>query len=132
MKDDALKLIERLVNEADLCRNDGANDIAALLDEAAKALAAPVQEPVQDERQCAASVGKFGKLCGSCHGCLAGNHTPPAARRQWVELTDEQIEHLWETRVGQPCPSYPLEKSDWLQFARAIEAAHGIKEKNNE
>jgi hypothetical protein len=42
-KDEALKLIERLVNEADLCRNEGANDIAALLDEAAKALAAPVQ-----------------------------------------------------------------------------------------
>jgi hypothetical protein len=46
-----------------------------------------------------------------------------------VPLTDEQIEHLWETRVSQPCPSYPLEKSDWVQFARAIEAK--LKEKNN-
>jgi hypothetical protein len=45
-----------------------------------------------------------------------------------VPLTDEQIEHLWETRVSQPCPSYPLEKSDWVQFARAIEAK--LKEKN--
>lgn len=27
-------LVERLLNEADLCRNDGADDIAALLDEA--------------------------------------------------------------------------------------------------
>jgi hypothetical protein len=43
-----------------------------------------------------------------------------------VPLTDEQIEHLWETRVSQPCPRYPLEKADWVQFARAIEAAHGI------
>jgi hypothetical protein len=43
-KDETLKLIERLVNEADLCRNEGANDIAALLDEAAKALTAPVQD----------------------------------------------------------------------------------------
>lgn len=31
-------LIERLSDEADLCRNDGAGDIASLLDEAAKAL----------------------------------------------------------------------------------------------
>lgn len=32
-------LISRLQDEADLCRNDGATDIAALLDEAAEALA---------------------------------------------------------------------------------------------
>jgi hypothetical protein len=31
-------LISRLQDEADLCRNDGANDIAALLDEAVAAL----------------------------------------------------------------------------------------------
>lgn len=31
-------LISRLQDEADLCRNDGANDIAALLDEATEAL----------------------------------------------------------------------------------------------
>jgi len=31
-------LLARLQDEADLCRNEGANDIAALLDEAAKAL----------------------------------------------------------------------------------------------
>lgn len=33
-------LISRLQDEADLCRNDGAGDIAALLDEAATALEA--------------------------------------------------------------------------------------------
>lgn len=32
-------LIERLNDEADLCRNDGANDIADLLDEAIKRIA---------------------------------------------------------------------------------------------
>jgi hypothetical protein len=53
----------------------------------------------------------------------AKENTPPAAP---VPLTPEQIEHLWETRVSQPCPKYPLEKADWVQFARAIEAAHGI------
>jgi hypothetical protein len=34
-------LRQRLADEADLCRNDGADDIAALLDEARAALAAP-------------------------------------------------------------------------------------------
>lgn len=33
------ELCQRLADEADLCRNDGANDIAALLDEARAALA---------------------------------------------------------------------------------------------
>lgn len=31
-------LVDRLINEADLCRHDGADDIAALLEEAAAAL----------------------------------------------------------------------------------------------
>ncbi len=35
-------LISRLQDEADLCRNDGASDIAALLDEAAAAVASAV------------------------------------------------------------------------------------------
>jgi hypothetical protein len=46
-----------------------------------------------------------------------------AEKRDWVGLTDEQIE--------------AIHQSTWMQstatlndFARAIEAAHGIKEKN--
>lgn len=35
-----LTLLERVQDEADLCRNEGASDIAALLDEVAAALAA--------------------------------------------------------------------------------------------
>lgn len=35
-----MSLITRLQDEADLCRNEGADDIAALLDEAATALRA--------------------------------------------------------------------------------------------
>ena len=42
-----LGLIARLNDEADLCRNEGADDIAALLSEAAAALAASVPaEPI--------------------------------------------------------------------------------------
>ena len=36
--DKQTNLISRLQDEADLCRNDGANDIAALLDDATEAL----------------------------------------------------------------------------------------------
>lgn len=52
-------------------------------------------------------------------------HTSPPPRQP---LTDEQILHRVDTHVGGPSPSYPLDNSDWIDFARAIEAAHGIKE----
>lgn len=55
----------------------------------------------------------------------AKDQTPPLPVQR-LPLTEDQIKHLWETRVGQLCPSYPLEKSDWVQFARTIEAAHNI------
>lgn len=44
---------------------------------------------------------------------------------QRTALTDEQIMDLQEKYVGGPCPSYPLDASDWINFARAIECAHG-------
>ena len=51
-------------------------------------------------------------------------YTTPPHRKP---LTDEEILHRVDTHVGGPSPSYPLDNSDWLNFARAIEAAHGIK-----
>lgn len=51
------QLIERLSDEADLCRNEGANDIAKLLDEAVAALASVEGEPV-------ATVTRFHDLGG--------------------------------------------------------------------
>ena len=50
--------------------------------------------------------------------------TPP----QRKPLTVEKILHLVDTHVGAPSMSYPLDNSDWINFARAIEAAHNIKE----
>ena len=50
--------------------------------------------------------------------------TPP----QRKPLSLEKILHLVDTHVGAPSMSYPLDNSDWINFARAIEAAHGIKE----
>lgn len=43
-------------------------------------------------------------------------------------LTDEQILHFVDTHVGVPSMAYPLDNSDWMNFARAIEAAHNIKD----
>ena len=51
-----------------------------------------------------------------------------APQRTWVGLTDEQILHFVDIHVGAPSMAYPLDNSDWITFARAIEAAHGIKE----
>lgn len=38
-------------------------------------------------------------------------------------LTNEEIMHLWDTRVGEPSSSFPLIGSDKRCFARAIESA---------
>ena len=46
------------------------------------------------------------------------------------KISDEQILRLVDTHFGGHTPSYPLDKSDWIEFARAIEAHHGIKEKS--
>ena len=59
---------------------------------------------------------------------LCGPYTTPP-QRPWVGLTDEQILHKKDTYVSEPSIKYPLSDFDWLNFARAIEAAHGIGEK---
>ena len=64
--------------------------------------------------------------CGHCG--MVGGHTktcrhytsPPAQRKP---LTDEQIEDIWAD-----CPADWDDKINVLTLARAIEAAHGIKE----
>jgi hypothetical protein len=45
------------------------------------------------------------------------------SQRTWVGLTDEEIEDIWAD-----CPVDWDDKINILTFARAIEAAHGIKE----
>ena len=66
-------LIERLRDEADLCRNEGADDIARLLDEACAALAAPTDraEPLTEEQrlhlaQAANLLVEYGAECSRC------------------------------------------------------------------
>ncbi len=54
---------------------------------------------------------------------------PKDRRSAWVELTDEELEHLFDTNVGDPHPRYPITLMDWVNFARAIEAK--LKAKNS-
>ena len=59
---------------------------------------------------------------------LNKNSVPLYTHPQRKPLTVEKILHLVDTHVGAPSMSYPLDNSDWINFARAIEAAHNIKE----
>ena len=65
----------------------------------------------------------------ACPSYLHDYTSPP--QRTWVSLTDEQILHFVDTHVGAPSMAYPLDNSDWINFARAIEAAHGITGEKN-
>jgi hypothetical protein len=67
------------------------------------------------------------RLEGGAYEDQVAVYTTPQ-QRTWVGLTDEQILHFVDTHVGAPSIAYPLDNSDWINFARAIEAAHGIKE----
>ena len=90
-----------------------------------QALAAPVQE-------CLAH--------GECFGGKCIYTTPPAAQRQWVGLTDEEIikampggiydclNDPWDCGVGDGDTLRSIKK-DVLRIARAIETK--LKEKNN-
>jgi hypothetical protein len=79
--------------------------VADAADDLRAALAEPVQEPV-----------------ATLYGTLPVYDTDPPQRKP---LTDEEILRLVGTHVGGVNPGN-LDNSDWIQFARAVEAAHGI------
>ena len=70
-------------------------------------------------------VNDFKKMRRAWNAALKHEAQPVAERKP---LTDERILHFVDTYVGGSSPSYPLDNSDWINFARAIEAAHNIKE----
>lgn len=41
-------------------------------------------------------------------------------------LSYENVLNIQERYIGGVCPQYPLDASDWINFARAIELAHNI------
>ncbi|ALV06663.1 hypothetical protein [Roseateles depolymerans] len=65
------------------------------------------------------------------HRLLAAAPRPPKQEER-KPLTDEQIVDLQDKYVGLPSASYPLTTSDWVNFARAIEAEHGIRSTGGE
>jgi transcription elongation factor Elf1 len=101
-----------------------ASDIM-LLNEAAEALAQPEQEPV--ELPCCgytdASAIKWNSFNGvvQCHNC-GQTYTPP----QRKPLTNGEIYTAYITATNQTLRAQDERLA--FEFARAIEAAHGIKE----
>ena len=114
---EALKLALEALENAQANVGEWWPEAITALREALADQPAQQQEPVADEcdspeicrvaRQCCGQYGTK-NLCAS---------TPPPRK----PLTDEEIETLWQNTS----PYY-----DHQDFARAIEAAHGIKEKN--
>ena len=78
------------------------------------------EQPAQQE-----PVARYKEKCADgsrcLHGCLSGEacHTSPPAQRK--PLTDAEIEQVFKEHAG-------YGGDDFISFARAIEAAHGIKE----
>jgi hypothetical protein len=97
---------------------------------------APVQEPVAydktelncfaqdlyDQKMREGKRGHYESMFHVIHQCVKKVAPPPAAQRQWVGLTDEQIEKVWRRVQAN-------DFHDCVQpFAQAIEAK--LKEKN--
>jgi hypothetical protein len=109
-KDEALDMALEFVE----ANHSGGPDAFELIAAIKQARSAPVQEPV------AWTVS--GKITDWSKDFSAYQtkhytrpvYTPPAAQRQWVGLTDEEIQAIAFTAVS--------ENWDWLRFARAIEA----------
>jgi len=59
----------------------------------------------------------------ACYDSRVDRDGVEVVQRTWVGLTDEEIEDIWAD-----CPIDWDDKINILTFARAIEAAHGIKE----
>lgn len=72
-----------------------------------------------------AKMGRWERLSGSAN--MTWVASSPAQHPAPQPLTNEQINHLVDTHIGGPTPSYPLGPEDWINLARAIELAHGIK-----
>ena len=108
---EALKENQHLV--ADNERHAYVMEYNSIIEKCEEALAEPEHEPATKEQIREAMIFN-----------LPLYTTPP----QRKPLSLEKILHLVDTHVGAPSMSYPLDNSDWINFARAIEAAHGIKE----
>ena len=130
MKDEALKLaLSKIASKFACCPNAAQELISEVKELLEQALAAPAQEPVawMHEWDDGERIPMLRKRevdrsdidsPKSVRPLIYGDTTPPAAQRQ--PLTDEQIHAL------DPAPDCMFDQQR-IDFARAIEAAHGIK-----
>ncbi len=79
----------------------------------------PVQEPWESEMRNELVALGFDGQCPESIGITLKRWRDGYAAAQRKPLTDEEIERIWE--------SLPFCNGAWETFARAIEAAHGIK-----
>jgi hypothetical protein len=132
MKDEALKLaLEALEREEYRLRQTGQSQVYSGIGFAItaikQALASPVQEPVEffdwyDNAHWGNEDFKEG--CHRSWNAAIKYTTPPAAQRQWVGLTEDDLVEV--------CPdnSTPMGLGEaFVMYGRAIEAK--LKEKNN-
>jgi len=104
MSKEAMKLaLEALENIEERCT------LGAWEDDAGKAITALREALAEQPAQQEPVATLFGSL-------PVYDTSPPAQRKP---LTDDELADLWYKQ-----------SLDWMEFARAIEAAHGIKEKN--
>ena len=87
-------LIERLSDEADQCRNDGAEDIARLLDEARAALSAPSATSKDQERE-------------AFEAWVRADTTLHLDRdmRGYADMTTELLWHAWQASRAAMAPA---------------------------
>ena len=142
-KDEALKLaLEALENSVDLVREDAyeaeklygnyptrqgkVNGLKVLADDHEKAitaikeaLAQQEQEPVALEEKFSLLLWDYQELERAFEKVTGGKWVRKSNTPQRKPLTDDELSDIWFKQ-----------SVDWMEFARAIEAAHNIKEKN--
>ena len=80
-----------------------------------------VQE-LYDKKMCEGKHGHYETMFHCVHQAIK-RVTPPAAQRQWVGLTEDQIDDIWNRYCDEMGEA---SINDAYDIVRAIEAAHGI------
>ena len=107
-------LIQRLSDEADLCRNDGATDVAKLLDDAA-------YEIVNQAAQIAEKDAEIARLRGIVPEALEKLNDELCAENEALRADAERLRHLLQASMTAMQHSrFPL---DWAVMITAIDAA---------
>ena len=127
MTQDERKVIELALDLATMHHTDaGYDEFRLKVRQLGKeALAQPEQKPVAYTNGTDVILAKHWTADYPPEGWEPLGYTTPPQRKP---LSVEKILHLVDTHVGAPSMAYPLDNSDWMNFARAIEAAHNIKE----